>query len=156
MWNKIVLSGESFLNWLLDINGAAILLCTAIVVLIRICYPIVKNYFKHKIKLIKCLKMYDSASKEARDNPGTCIDLCYHVTRELLELAGIPREGNMELFDYGATLKDFDKTVCKEALVIFFYYTQFQYSVQIPTEDDSIHTLERTNIVKDIIVENYL
>lgn len=72
-----------------------------------------------------------------------CVRLCYRAARTFLEAAGFPREGNLELFDYAASLEKLDGEVRKDAMVVFLIHTKLVYGTVGALRKDCDEALKR-------------
>ena len=98
-----------------------------------VCLPFIRGSINRHIRLRHCREWFTAAGRELESAPAACITKCYHITRELLDLTGYPRQHNMELFDYGASLQDFNPQLCKDTLAVLFIYSQSEYRPGDPT-----------------------
>jgi hypothetical protein len=98
--------------------------------------------------------MVDGIRNFPKENPGECIGTCYRLTRELLEISGLKRERNMELFNYGVSLKNIDYNLSKDVLAVFFIYSKTSYSSTGPAREDAEVTSERIMRIRNNLVDN--
>lgn len=134
--------------------GLAVLGCAAIVaVLLLLVQPALSAWIKRRLSRSTCEKLMKRASKLITANPRRCVKICYLVVRDSLNSAGYPRERNMELFDYGKSLKNLDGNTRKDVLVIFLLFTQSAYGREPITPRDSMEALERLSRVRELLLK---
>ena len=97
--------------------------------------------------------MFDEIQKFSTEGPGECISTCYKLTRELLELSGLKREKNIELLNYGISLKTIDYNLSKDVLAVFFIYSKTSYSRSSPAMEDAEVSLQRIMRIRDNLVD---
>lgn len=115
---------------------------------------ILKMYFKKRLLLRKSDRLFKEASKALKDDSELAITLCYKTVRELLILVNCPREKNMDLFDYGAALNSLDHVLCNNVLVVYFFYSRMEYSLQTPGREDAAMVFERTARIRSFIMNH--
>jgi hypothetical protein len=152
---KKLLSGwKDFAKWLATPHGIGFLLFLVALGVLLYFMPSIYRYINKRIRLKKCEALFVAAKKAVSKDPGQAIALSYRLTRELLDIAGWPRIKNMELFDYGATLKNVDKDLCKDTLVIYFIYTKIVYSEEVAQEDDSKTVFKKAASVRKFLLDS--
>ena len=112
--------------------------------------PYLKKYISELLKKYNCRKMYLKAEANINNDPALCLKLCYLTSRDLLDLAGYPRKNNLELFDYGASLKAINPKLCKDVLVIFSLYSKMVYSPLPATSNESKKAFESLREMRTI------
>ena len=98
--------------------------------------------------------MIDGIQNISKENPSECISICYKLTRELLEISDLKREKNMELLNYGVTLKKTDYNLSKDVLAVFFIYSKTCYSSYGPGMEDAEVALHRIVRIRNNLVKN--
>jgi hypothetical protein len=152
-FRQIVDSIKDFFLWLFGMNGMVLGALTIFMFVIWHIGSIIAGII-HKYRTFRrCMKLQKSAAAKVQDNPIESISLCYHMIREMLNLAGWPRENNMDLFDYGASLRYLHRPVRDDILVIFFLYSQDEYSRIAPSVQDAGKVLEKTENIKEALLE---
>lgn len=151
---KFVSGWKDFAGWLMTPSGVAFLLFIVCIGVFVYFSPLIFRLIDKRIRLKKCEAWFVAAKKSVSKNPRKSIALCYRMTRELLDIAGWPRIKNMELFDYGATLKNVDTALCKDTLVIYFIYTKIVYSEEDAVEDDSKTVFKKAASVRKFLLQS--
>ncbi len=137
MFKRFVGGWQQLYLWVGTPTGNIIVVLLVFLSLPLICLPFIRGSINRHIRLCHCREWFAEACKEIESAPASCITKCYHITRELLELTGYPRSNNMELFDYGASLKNFDPHICKDTLTVLFIYSQSEYRPGDPSLNEA-------------------
>jgi len=116
-------------------------------------YPLLRAFIKKRLTRSICDRLMKRASKLVASNPRRCVKLCYLVVRDSLNVAGYPRERNMELFQYGNSLENLDENARKDILVIFLLFSKSAYSLEPITPRDSLEALERLSKVRNSLLK---
>jgi hypothetical protein len=153
-FKKFFSGWKNFVGWLMTPAGVGFLLFIIFIGALLYFSPWFFRIVNKRIRLKKCEAWFVAAKKSVSRDPRKSIALCYRMTRELLDIAGWPRINNMELFDYGATLKNIDKDLCKDTLVVYFLYTKIVYSEEEPGEDDSKNAFKKTALVRKYLLDS--
>ncbi|OGV52047.1 MAG: hypothetical protein A2017_03595 [Lentisphaerae bacterium GWF2_44_16] len=143
---------RSFAVWIFSMDGLSTLLLVLPLSVLAYLSPLVFRAVNRRIRIRKCMKWYEQAMKNSQINPPLAIRLAYRTARELLNLGGWPRKNNMELFEYGASLKGVDTLLCKDVLVIYFIYTQMVYSAVKPSVENSKAAVERISRIRVFVM----
>ncbi len=114
----------------------------------------IRLHANRRRRLRRCLYMFDEVQNSPGDNPGECIGICYRLTRELLEISGLKRERNMELLNYGISLKTTDYNLSRDVLAVFFIYSKTSYSSSSPAKEDAEVSLQRILRIRKNLVDN--
>jgi hypothetical protein len=133
------------------------LLLQLIVLVLFISYRFIlkiRAYASRRRRRRRCLRMVDEIRKYSAEDPGESIGTCYRLTRELLEMSGLRREKNMELLNYGISLKKTDYNLSRDALAVFFIYSKTSYSPSAPLAEDAEETLQRILRIRNNLVDN--
>lgn len=142
--NSIVATMQGIAMFFCGLNGCIFILIIVLsypgFLLIRKIILGIRNFIKRK----KCEEMFDNAVESLSSAPDLCIELCYFATRNLLEISGYGNKQKLELFDYGISLKEVDLQLSKDALAVFYIYTQMSYSMKVPQITDSEQALVRS------------
>ncbi|MFA6291166.1 MAG: transglutaminase domain-containing protein [Victivallales bacterium] len=102
----------------------------------------------------RCLRMLDEIQKSSAGSPAERIGCCYKLTRELLEISGLKREKNMELLNYGISLKKTDYNLSRDALAVFFIYSKASYSPSAPEAEDAEVVMQRILRIRNNLSDN--
>ncbi len=127
---------KSFLFWLVGLQGLLMML------LVLGAYASYRAFLKFRLflrrrrRIRKCLGIIERFQRFSEKHPEHNINICYRITRELLDVSGLKREHNMELFNYGASLERLDYSLSKDVLVIFFIYSKIEYGTSVPSKED--------------------
>jgi hypothetical protein len=114
----------------------------------------IRSFISRRRRLRKCLGMLYEIQNSAVADPGERINICYRLARELLEISGLNREKNMELFNYGVSLKKIDYNLSKDVLGVFFIYSKTSYSSSSPSMEDAELSSQRIIKIKNNLANN--
>lgn len=156
MFDRIKSMFFDFLKWLISLNGILCAVALAAIIGLSLLGKYVLKLIIRKVILKRCIRDYETACHLVHTDPLLCIKMCYQIIRKLLTQAGCPREHNLDLFDYGTSLKHVDDTFCKDVLNIFFLFSQAEYSPDRPNPDQAGKMLEYTTQVKNFLMDNML
>ena len=112
---------------------------------------ILKKYFYRRRLLRNCRDWFRRAAASPSANPFETVRLCYLTVRELLVLAEYPRQRNAELFEYGASLSNYDLQLAKDVVVVFFIYSRYEYGIENVSPEDCQKMMDRTNKIRNFI-----
>lgn len=135
--NSIVKTWWKLINFFNGINGIVIL-CMIVLfypIYITIHAFIIKT--KRFIMISRCNNMLNRALKNRINSPDLCIELSYFATRHLLEISGYKNIKKLELFAYGASLKNIKIQLSKDVLKLFSIYTKMAYSFETNNVQDA-------------------
>lgn len=154
MMNYFIAGVKSFAYRFFSFRGLAVQL-TVLVLFISYRFLLrIRLFANRRKRRRRCLNIIDGMQGFSVENPGECISVCYKLTRELLEISGLKREKNMELFNYGVSLKKADYNLSKDALAVFFIYSKTSYSSTGPTKEDAEVALQRITRIRNNLVDN--
>lgn len=112
---------------------------------------ILEKYFYRRRLLRNCRDWFRQAMDSAETDPVETVRLCYLTVRELLVLAEYPRQHNAELFEYGASLNNYDLQLAKDVVVVFFIYSRYEYGTENVSHEDCHEILERADRIRNFI-----
>ena len=72
----------------------------------------------------------------------------------MLELSGIPRTENRELFEYGASITKIDPVLGRDAVSIFLSYSQMSFGSMAQTPEGASRIYQNTLRIKNNLVNN--
>jgi len=150
MFDKIGKSWFAILGLLEGWRGILVVFLSLFACSIYFILPYLKKYISEILKKYNCRKMYSKAEENVNNDPALCLKLCYLTSRGILDLAGYPREKNLELFDYGESLQVINPELSKDVLVIFSLYSKMVYSPLPATSIESKKAFESLKGLKSI------
>ena len=112
---------------------------------------ILEKYFYRRRLLRNCRDWFRQAVDSTDTDPVETVRLCYLTVRELLVLAEYPRQHNAELFEYGASLNNYDLQLAKDVVVVFFIYSRYEYGTENVSHEDCHEILERADRIRNFI-----
>ncbi len=141
MWENLKKAVAKLTNFCASAKGMASI--SAILALLFIA-KISRRIFRHLCKRRRvsiCMRRISSLAKYAESNPAFCVDCSYRLTRELLDLSGLPRENNKELFEYGVSLTKCDAVLGRDVISVFMAYSKMRFGIfePSPSESDGIY-----------------
>ncbi len=145
---------KSMLNFFLTDKGFLVLFSALIMLTAGISYPRIRRIISRKRRKNLCLRKLAALRRFPEINPEFCIDSCYRLTREMLELSGIPRTENRELFEYGASITKIDPVLGRDAVSIFLSYSQMSFGSMAQTPEDASRIYQNTLRIKNNLVNN--
>ncbi|HCE46226.1 MAG TPA: hypothetical protein DET40_21995 [Lentisphaeria bacterium] len=154
MWNLFINGVKKVLFWLVGFNGLLTMLSILGVCFIYLVVLKIRNFLRRRRRIRKCLAIIERFHSFSEKHPAENINLCYRITRELLELSGLRRDHNMELFDYGASLERLDYNLSKDVCVIFLIYSKISYGTSEPNRDDVETVLQRITRIRNNLRNN--
>ncbi|MFZ2655154.1 MAG: transglutaminase family protein [Victivallales bacterium] len=134
---SIFLNGiKKVLFWLVGFQGLLLMLSGLGAFAAYRMYVKIRFFLRRRRRIRKCLAIIERFPGFSEKHPKDNINICYRITRELLDLSGLRRDHNMELFNYGASLERMDYNLSKDVLVIFFIYSKISYGTSEPGKED--------------------
>lgn len=140
------------LEWIAGPSGLSLMAITAIVMASYWLYVLIMEKSRRDRLIAKALKRFDRAKERVGGDPSFAIAQCYRMARDMLELSGRPRLGNLDLFDYGKSLESWDADLSRNALALFFLYSRMEYSAAGPDAGDSYEALRRAEAIRDFLM----
>lgn len=140
-------------KWLVSKNG--IISCLMIIVFVLMLYVLkyLNIIAKRRLKLYKCVRMYEIVSEKIHSDPKTAVTMAYRICRELLVLASLPRKNNMELFAYGISLRKIDAELSKNFLAICALYSRTIYDKQPVSRAEAADAFASTGQVQNFLLK---
>lgn len=123
-----------FIDWFSSRNAVA--LFTAVIMVLAVWRglpPLVSDYLQTASRIHKCRYWMRIAERKSGKDARLCVSLCYRIIRVMLILAGLPRENNVDLIEYGESLKCIDPELSRRVIDLFKIYTLCEYSGFKPT-----------------------
>jgi hypothetical protein len=156
-WGSI----QFLVAFLFSRNGIIVLDVALILAAVIYLSPMIYSILNRRSRIKRCAALLAGAAGRISSDPAEVVSACYRVTRDLLDLAGRPRKNNMELFDYGVSLKDLNMVLCKDALVVYYLYSQTEYGERMPSQEEARTALIRTKRIRNFLLayirqRNYL
>jgi hypothetical protein len=154
MMNYFIAGIKSFAYRFFSFRGLAIQLTVLVLFISYRFISKLRLFVERRRRRRRCLNILEKMQELPDRNPGECINVCYKLTRELLEISGLKREKNMELFNYGVSLKKTDYNLSKDVLAVFFMYSKTSYSCSVPAKKDAEVSLERIMRIRNNLADN--
>ncbi len=118
---------KAFLTGLSTLDLVAAILFCVLVILLIVLYPVWRRRRRFQRQLQLCESRFAEAEAASADNAEVCITACYKMLRDLLTLAGMPRDPAEELVDYATGLDRQGLAYSKDVMAVFVTYFELQY-----------------------------
>jgi len=76
---------------------------------------------------VHCRQLLRAARENLDADPDAAILMAYRAARKILQLVGMQRMQNIDLFDYAARLRRIDPCCGHAAAMVFFLYSRIEY-----------------------------
>ncbi len=145
---------RKMVNWIFSFQGLAVMLALLSMYAFYFTVKKIREILRRRRRIRKCLGIIERFHSFSEKHPTENINICYRITRELLELSGFKREHNMELFNYGASLERIDFNLSKDVCVIFLIYSKINYGTSEPNKDDVDTSFQRLIRIRNNLKNN--
>lgn len=142
----------AFAKWLISKNG--MISCMLIILFVIMLYILkyLKIIARRKLKLYRCMRMYENLGRNAQSDPQYAVTAAYRICRELLLLSGLPRRNNMELFAYGTSLRKVDYELSSNFLAICNLYSRTIYDKRPISKAEAAEAVASTGKVREVLM----
>ncbi|OGV37153.1 MAG: hypothetical protein A2X48_04910 [Lentisphaerae bacterium GWF2_49_21] len=154
MTNLFMKGLKNLFNWIFSFQGLAAMLAALSLYAFYFSMVKIRYLLRRRRRIRKCLGIIERFHTFSDKHPSENINICYRITRELLDVSGLKREHNMELFNYGASLEKLDYNLSKDVCVIFLIYSKISYGTSEPDRDDVDSSFQRLIRIRNNLKNN--